>query len=98
MLMKKDEKRMESKKFMHILGYIMLGSWLLHFLVYAVIDEHPIVYKTKDIVEGILFILVVTPIYFAIVNLYYKGKRKIVFTVLTSLGITSVIFIFIDYY
>ncbi|KMM39231.1 hypothetical protein [Guptibacillus hwajinpoensis] len=60
---------------MHILGYTMLGSWLLHFIVYAIIDEDPVVYVTKEIVQGILFILVVTPIYFVIVNLFYKGKR-----------------------
>ncbi|WP_394173253.1 hypothetical protein [Guptibacillus hwajinpoensis] len=76
----------------------MLGSWLLHFIVYAIIDEDPVVYVTKEIVQGILFILVVTPIYFVIVNLFYKGKRKIVLIILTSLGVLSIAIIFIDYF
>ncbi|MDQ0483986.1 hypothetical protein [Guptibacillus hwajinpoensis] len=69
----------------------------MHFTVYAIIDEEPVVYVTKEIVEGILFILVVTPIYFVIVNLFYKGKRKIVLIILTSLGFLSIGLLFIDY-
>lgn len=83
---------------MHILGYTMLGSWLLHFTVYAIIDEDPLVYVTKEIVQGILFILVVTPIYFVIVNLFYKGKTKVVLVILTTLGFLSIAFIYINYF
>ncbi|MDP4549672.1 hypothetical protein Q9251_02105 [Alkalihalobacillus macyae] len=70
----------------------------MHFIVYAIIDEDPAVYEIKEIVQGILFILVVTPIYFVIVNLFYKGKRKIVLMILTSIGILSIVFTFIDYF
>ncbi|TKD72239.1 hypothetical protein [Pseudalkalibacillus hwajinpoensis] len=70
----------------------------MHFIIYAIINEDPVVYVTKDIVGGILFILVVTPIYFVIVHLYYKEKRKIVLVTLTSLGFISIVFIFINYF
>ena len=89
---------MDSKRIMHLLGYIMVGSWLLHFIVYAIIDEDPVVYAMKYIIQGILFILAVTPIYFVIVNLFYKGKRKIVLILLISLGFLSIALIFIDYF
>ncbi|MBN8208949.1 hypothetical protein JI666_09345 [Bacillus sp. NTK071] len=70
----------------------------MHFIIYAIINEDPVVYVTKDIVGGILFILVVTPIYFVIVHLSYKEKRKIVLVTLTSLGFISIVFIFINYF
>lgn len=63
---------MEAKKFLSLLGWVMLGSWLVHFLVYYLIDSHREIYSVEKIVSGIVFILIAVPIYFTGVHLYYK--------------------------
>lgn len=82
---------MNAKKILNLLGYIALSSWLLHFIVYAIIDEQPLVYETKDIVEGIVFILIVMPIYFSMVHMYFKNKKKIFYSLLTTFGVVSIV-------
>ncbi|MFK3959863.1 hypothetical protein [Guptibacillus hwajinpoensis] len=66
---------MEAKKFLSLLGWVMLGSWLIHFLVYYLIDSHREIYSVEEIVSGIVFILITVSIYFTGVHLYYKFSK-----------------------
>ncbi|MCA0172605.1 hypothetical protein [Bacillus sp. RAR_GA_16] len=63
---------MQAKTFLYILGWVILSSWLLHFLAIYLIDSDRKIYTIKKIVEGIMFIVLVTPVYFGGVMMYYK--------------------------
>ena len=63
---------MKAKTFLHILGWVILGSWLIHFLAFYFIDSERKVYSIEKIIEGVVFIVLVVPVYFSGVTLYYK--------------------------
>ncbi|MDO6654373.1 hypothetical protein [Anaerobacillus sp. 1_MG-2023] len=67
---------MEAKKFLSLLGWVMLGAWLIHFFIYYLIDLDRGIYSVEKIVSGIVFILIAVPIYFTGVHLYYKFSEE----------------------
>ncbi|WP_283152540.1 hypothetical protein [Guptibacillus hwajinpoensis] len=67
---------MEGKMFLFLLGWVMLGSWLIHFLVIYLIDSQRKIYSVEDIVSGIVFITIAVPIYNTGVHLYYKFRKE----------------------
>lgn len=63
---------MKAKTFLYILGWVILGSWLIHFLAIYFIDSERKIYSIEKIKEGVVFIVLVVPVYFSGVALYYK--------------------------
>lgn len=63
---------MKAKTFLYILGWIILGSWLIHFLAFYLIDSERKTYSIERIIEGVVFIVLVVPVYFSGVTLYYR--------------------------
>ncbi len=57
---------MGEKKFIYIIGFVSLASWLVHLLFYA---NHYI--KRGIFAEGIVFISIIFPVYFALAKVYY---------------------------
>jgi len=80
------------KKFLYIYGVFLLFSWGLMFII------NNVDYTRYEIVQGMIFILIVTTIYFILVHLYYKSKlgKKIVIWSLIILLIIGCIYFYLS--
>lgn len=74
-----------TKKFLYIYGTFLFLSWGFMFAV------HKNDYTGNEITQGMLFITVVTIVYFTLVNLNYKSEsgKKIVLWSLLLIAIIS---------
>lgn len=80
------------KKFLYIYGAFLLFGWGLIFII-----NHAD-YSRYEIVQGMVFISIVTTIYFILVHLYYKsklGKKIVNWSLITLLIINCICFYFV---
>ncbi|MGE6379951.1 hypothetical protein [Peribacillus muralis] len=76
-----------TKKTLYIYGAFLLIMWSLSFII------HHNTYTRYEIIEGMVFICIVTIIYFILVHLNYRSElgKKIVFWILILIFIISCI-------
>lgn len=81
---------MSERKFLLIIGYGSLASWLIYFLVYS----HK--YSNEEMIHGMMFISIIIPMYFVLLKLYtsLENGRKIVSVILYLGGFTLLAWIF----
>lgn len=79
-----------TKKFLYIYGVFLLISWGLMFII------HYESYSHYEIVSGMVFICIVTTVYFILVHFNYKSKfgEKVVIWSLVTILIISFILMF----
>ncbi|USK44662.1 hypothetical protein [Cytobacillus oceanisediminis] len=84
---------MDTKKVLYIYGAFLLFSWSLMFVI------HHETYTRYETLEGMIFICIVTAIFFPLVHLYHRSNtgKKIVQLSLIALFISSCIGFYIVY-
>ena len=74
---------MREKKFLYFIGFVSIASWLVHFFTYS--NQ----YSDQEIMEGIIFIFLLTTIYFVLIRIYFSWNSgpKIVIRFLFITGL-----------
>ncbi|MCA0987127.1 hypothetical protein [Guptibacillus algicola] len=81
---------MNTKTLLTRLGWIGFASWILYFILTFIVEYPHKECEIDSMVGGVIFFLVVTPIYFVLVHLYFNDKQKMAMWSLVFLGLISI--------